>query len=179
MRRGFLLVVVPRGIRNSQAVAERHAVKPALAAFMGCIGLLIHGFVDFNLQIPANAAFFFALSALATNGANSPSWSRGWQDARVAGMDAGRLLEKSSELARHDSLRLASLQEIYGVPAREQSLSDYWRILQKRKWTVIVSVVVVFIMAGLITIRTTPIYDAVTRIMISPRTSNPLNFKDS
>ena len=94
-------------------------------------------------------------------------------------MDAGRLLEKPSELSRHDSLRLAGLQEIYGVPAREQSLSDYWRILQKRKWTVIVSVVVVFITAGLITIRQTPIYDAVTSIVISRRSSNPLNLKDA
>ena len=94
-------------------------------------------------------------------------------------MDAGRLLEKPSELARQDSLRLASLQEMYGPHAREQSLSDYWRILQKRKWTVIVSVVVVFITAGLITIRKTPIYDAATRIMISQRESNPLNLKDA
>ncbi len=94
-------------------------------------------------------------------------------------MDPGRLLEKPSELSRHDSLRLAGLQEIYGVPAREQTLSDYWRILQKRKWTVIVSVVVVFITAGLITIRQTPIYDAVTSIVISRRSSNPLNLKDA
>jgi hypothetical protein len=27
---------------------------------------MVHGFVDFNLQIPANAAFFYSLSALAT-----------------------------------------------------------------------------------------------------------------
>jgi fumarate reductase subunit D len=37
-----------------------------LAAFLGCIGILVHGLFDFNLQIPANAAFFFALSALVT-----------------------------------------------------------------------------------------------------------------
>jgi len=94
-------------------------------------------------------------------------------------MDAGRLLEESSELTGHDSLRLANLQKMYELPAREQSLSDYWRILLNRKWTVIVSVVIVFIMATLISIRTAPIYEAVTRIMISPRTSSPLNFKDS
>ncbi len=94
-------------------------------------------------------------------------------------MDSGRLLEESSELTGRDSLRLANLQEMYGLTTREQSLSDYWRILLNRKWTVIVSVVIVFIMAALISIRTTPIYDAATRIMISPRTSNPLNFKDS
>lgn len=31
------------------------------AGFAGCSSLLIHGLVDFNLQIPANASFFFAL----------------------------------------------------------------------------------------------------------------------
>jgi polysaccharide biosynthesis transport protein len=94
-------------------------------------------------------------------------------------MDRGRSLEGPSELVHHDSLRLANLQEMYGAPAREHSLSDYWRILLKRKWTVIVSVVVVGIMGALISLHMTPIYDAETKIMISPQISNPLNFKDS
>ena len=46
--------------RSDQASALR------LAAFVGCLGLLIHGLGDFNLQIPANAAIFFALSAIVT-----------------------------------------------------------------------------------------------------------------
>jgi len=37
----------------------------SLAALLGCTGLLLHSFVDFNLQIPANAAFFYALCTLA------------------------------------------------------------------------------------------------------------------
>ena len=94
-------------------------------------------------------------------------------------MDSGKLVEGSTELARQDSLRLASLNESFGGTVREQSLTDYWRILQKRKWTVVVSVVVVFIMAGLISVRMIPIYDASTRIMISQRPANPLNFKDN
>src|SRR5579862_4434130 len=97
---------------------------------------------------------------------------------RSAGMEPGRLAV-SSESVRHDSLRLASLQELYGLPIRERSLSDYWRILLKRKWTVIVCIVVVVTTAALISIRTTPIYDAVTRILISPQVSSPLNFKES
>jgi O-antigen ligase len=36
-----------------------------LAALVGCTGLLVHSFVDFNLQIPANAVMFFLLSAAA------------------------------------------------------------------------------------------------------------------
>ncbi len=36
-----------------------------LAALVACTGLLVHSFVDFNLQIPANAVLFFLLSAAA------------------------------------------------------------------------------------------------------------------
>jgi O-antigen ligase len=37
----------------------------ALAALLGCSGILVHSFVDFNLQIPANAALFYVLATLA------------------------------------------------------------------------------------------------------------------
>lgn len=39
-----------------------------LGAFCGCLALLIHSLVDFNLQIPANAIYFSVLAALATRG---------------------------------------------------------------------------------------------------------------
>ena len=42
----------------------------SLAAIVGVTGILVHSFSDFNLQIPANAALFFALAALATGGSN-------------------------------------------------------------------------------------------------------------
>jgi len=38
-----------------------------LSALTGCTGILVHSALDFNLQVPANAAFFFALCALATS----------------------------------------------------------------------------------------------------------------
>ena len=34
------------------------------AALLGCIGILVHSFLDFNLQIPANAALFYVLCAI-------------------------------------------------------------------------------------------------------------------
>jgi O-antigen ligase len=37
-----------------------------LGAALGCCGLLVHSFVDFNLHIPANAAWFSACAALGT-----------------------------------------------------------------------------------------------------------------
>jgi O-antigen ligase len=38
----------------------------AFAALVGCTGLIVHSFSDFNLQIPANAAVFFTMAAIAT-----------------------------------------------------------------------------------------------------------------
>jgi len=37
-----------------------------LGAAIGCCGLLVHSFFDFNLHIPANAAWFAVLAGLAT-----------------------------------------------------------------------------------------------------------------
>ena len=37
-----------------------------LGAAIGCCGLLVHSFVDFNLHIPANAAWFAVCAAIAT-----------------------------------------------------------------------------------------------------------------
>ncbi len=39
----------------------------SLAALLGCTGILFHSFVDFNLQIPANAALFYVLCGLAAS----------------------------------------------------------------------------------------------------------------
>jgi O-antigen ligase len=64
---GFSLLAVAIGLiaaRILQAFRQQH--DPLLhgaqfAVMVGCTSLLIHGLVDFNLQIPANAAYFFAL----------------------------------------------------------------------------------------------------------------------
>jgi len=39
----------------------------AVAALLGCTGILIHSFVDFNLQIPANAAWFYVMAVVAAS----------------------------------------------------------------------------------------------------------------
>ena len=51
--------LLPTGLRAPPAVPM------AVAAAMGCMGLLVHSWVDFNLHIPANLLLFFALAALA------------------------------------------------------------------------------------------------------------------
>ena len=38
-----------------------------VAALLGCVGILLHSFLDFNLQIPANAAMFYVLCAIAAS----------------------------------------------------------------------------------------------------------------
>jgi O-antigen ligase len=38
----------------------------AMAAILGIVGILVHSLVDFNLQVPANAALFYVLCTIAT-----------------------------------------------------------------------------------------------------------------
>ena len=38
-----------------------------MGAAVGAVGLLVHSFVDFNLRIPANAAWFVVCLAIATH----------------------------------------------------------------------------------------------------------------
>ncbi len=47
-----------------------------VAALLGSIGILVHSFLDFNLQIPANAALFYVLCAIAASGAIPESQRR-------------------------------------------------------------------------------------------------------
>lgn len=91
-----------------------------------------------------------------------------------------KLLEGTTELAPPDWTAIATVQDMYGFSSRERTLGDYWRILRKRKWTLVVSLVVVVTAAALISLRMTPIYDAVARISISSQApSSILNFKDN
>jgi len=62
----FLVLLCRKGIRNLKLWRSDIQSSMALAAFLGCTAFLVHSLFDFNLQIPANAAFFFALSALVT-----------------------------------------------------------------------------------------------------------------
>jgi O-antigen ligase len=61
----FLLTLFRSALRNlgNQSADTNTAVT--LAAMLGVSGILVHSFVDFNLQIPANAALFYALCVVA------------------------------------------------------------------------------------------------------------------
>lgn len=51
----------------------------ALAAILGITGMLVHSFVDFNLQVPANAAMFYVMCSIA---AMSPQFGKSKRRSR-------------------------------------------------------------------------------------------------
>ncbi len=74
---------------------------------------------------------------------------------------------------------LDRLRELYATPTRELTIGDYWRILVKRKWTVLVCALVMVTIVGLASLRITPIYEAMARVSIFAQTSSFLNFSKS
>ncbi|HZU42392.1 MAG TPA: O-antigen ligase family protein [Terriglobales bacterium] len=77
----FVILVFRAGIRQTWLPHRRGFggggnqmfMNPlATAALIGCAGLLVHSLVDFNLQIPANAALFYVLASVACAHVNAP-----------------------------------------------------------------------------------------------------------
>ena len=68
-----LVPMTRRGLPTSRRWEFKWDGAVSLAALLGCSGILLHSFVDFNLQIPANAALFYVLCALATSELSSQS----------------------------------------------------------------------------------------------------------
>jgi O-antigen ligase len=68
---GLMLWFLVRLYRSGWPTSRRWEFKwdgaVSLAALLGCTGLLLHSLVDFNLQIPANAAMFYSLCGLAAS----------------------------------------------------------------------------------------------------------------
>lgn len=72
---GFAIMVLFVALLYRGAARTLRSHSPdclKLGALSACTGILVHSFVDFNLQIPANAAIFFVLAAMAT-AQSSPS----------------------------------------------------------------------------------------------------------
>src|ERR1035438_7094158 len=94
-------------------------------------------------------------------------------------MNSEKLLEGSTELGPPDWTGITTAQDMYGLPSRERTLGDYWRIIRKRKWTLIVSLVVVITAAALTSLTRPPTDDTVARISIASQAPSILNFKDN
>ena len=63
----FLVRLYQSGLPTSRRWEFQWDRTVSLAALLGCTGMLLHSFVDFNLQIPANAALFYVLCGLAAS----------------------------------------------------------------------------------------------------------------
>ena len=63
----FLVRLYQYGLPTSRRWEFKWDGAVSFAALLGCTGILFHSFVDFNLQIPANAALFYALCGLAAS----------------------------------------------------------------------------------------------------------------
>jgi O-antigen ligase len=61
----FLVMVYRRGFRKLHGPGLDLCQAATLAALLGVTGILVHSIVDFNLQIPDNAAMFYVLAAIA------------------------------------------------------------------------------------------------------------------
>ena len=72
----FLVVLYREGRGKGGATKYSPAAFTSKAALTGCTGILAHSFVDFNLHIPANAALFYVLCAVATVPVANTSRSR-------------------------------------------------------------------------------------------------------
>jgi O-antigen ligase len=61
----FIVVVYERAIRKIKHWPTEMSGAVTLACALGLSGILVHSAVDFNLQIPANAALFYVLCTVA------------------------------------------------------------------------------------------------------------------
>jgi O-antigen ligase len=83
----FLVRVYQHGLPTSRRWEFKWDGALSLAALLGCTGILVHSFVDFNLQIPANAALFYVLCVLAASNPSAESSHSKW--IRTAGTEGG------------------------------------------------------------------------------------------
>src|SRR5512146_1231778 len=65
----------------------------------------------------------------------------------------------------------------YGL-AEQHPLLGYWRVLKKRRWTILATFAIVFVLAVIATLRMTRMYQAESRIAVYPENSNVLGLKD-
>jgi O-antigen ligase len=61
----FLVLVFRRAGGKLKNWTETATGALTVSALLGCVGILVHSLLDFNLQIPANAALFYVLCAIA------------------------------------------------------------------------------------------------------------------
>ena len=63
----FLVLLFRQAATKLTNWTETASGAMTVAALLGCVGILVHSFLDFNLQIPANAALFYVLCVIAAS----------------------------------------------------------------------------------------------------------------
>jgi polysaccharide biosynthesis transport protein len=69
---------------------------------------------------------------------------------------------------------------VYGAPQEDDpiNLLDYWRVLVKRRWTILAFTFAVVAVTAIATWKAAPIYRATIKLQIDPEPQNVLPFKD-
>lgn len=63
----FLINLFRSAIRKLPDWPNEIGGAVTLACLMGCVGILVHSFVDFNLEVQAKAAWFYVVCARAAS----------------------------------------------------------------------------------------------------------------
>ena len=97
-------------------------------------------------------------------------------------MDAGNRLNEVNSLDRvapspAPHFRPAHFSD--GQTLQEPSLLDYWRLLLKRKKVVLAALALSMLAAAVVTMRTTRLYEAVTKIAVYRDNPETLGFHDT
>ena len=77
-------------------------------------------------------------------------------------------------------LQLPTLGHPYGPPLKEEefNLRDYWKVLQKRRWSILASLLITIITTAIVTFAMRPIYRGTTTIQINKESSQIVDFKE-
>jgi polysaccharide biosynthesis transport protein len=100
-------------------------------------------------------------------------------------MDSGPLVQANNQTVREmqpagvDFGRTAGTRIYPELAPQESAIGDYVRVLLKRKWTVLVCLFTVFSVAGIASLKMTPVYEASGSIAINKPDSSLGNFNNS
>ncbi len=81
-------------------------------------------------------------------------------------------------LARPDLQALQQAEILEVSPEEVPHLLDYWQVVLKRRWTVLVCLLVVFSTVAIGTLKKRPVYEGKVTLEIDPETPQVLNFKE-
>src|SRR5579864_2112893 len=85
--------------------------------------------------------------------------------------------QRTFELIESPTPQAHSFDYPYWI-GEQHPLVSYWRILKKRKWTIVATFVIILVLAIIATLRMPRLYEAASKIAIYPENSNTLGLKD-